>query len=64
MYGPFRDPNYVQMIIDERPKLANYKSPKDCTQDRCFLAVQVKGVPEVSVEEALWTVTETLGAGA
>jgi hypothetical protein len=27
-------------------------------------AVQVKGVPDVSIEEALWTVTEILGAGA
>jgi hypothetical protein len=35
----------LKVIIDERPKLANYRSPKDCSQDRCFLAVQVKGVP-------------------
>jgi hypothetical protein len=27
-------------------------------------AVQVKGVPEISVEEALWTVTEVLRTGA
>jgi transaldolase/glucose-6-phosphate isomerase len=35
----------LKVIIDERPKLANYRSPKECSQDRCFLAVQVKGVP-------------------
>jgi glucose-6-phosphate isomerase len=33
----------LKVIIDERPKLANYRSPKEITQDRCFLAVQVKG---------------------
>jgi len=26
-------------------------------------AIQVKGVPRISVEEALWTVTETLSVG-
>jgi DNA/RNA-binding domain of Phe-tRNA-synthetase-like protein len=34
------------------------------TERMLLAAVQVKGVPDVSVEEALWTVTETLGAGA
>jgi glucose-6-phosphate isomerase len=33
----------LKIIIDERPKLANYRSPKDLSQDRCFLAVQIKG---------------------
>lgn len=31
------------------------------TERMLLAAVQVKGVPDVSVEEALWTVTETLG---
>jgi DNA/RNA-binding domain of Phe-tRNA-synthetase-like protein len=34
------------------------------TERMLLVAVQVKGVPDVSVEEALWTVTETLGAPA
>jgi DNA/RNA-binding domain of Phe-tRNA-synthetase-like protein len=34
------------------------------TERMLLAAVQVKGVPDVSVEEALWTVTETLGVGA
>jgi glucose-6-phosphate isomerase len=33
----------LKIVIDERPKLANYRSPKDASQDRCFLAVQIKG---------------------
>lgn len=33
----------LKIVIDERPKLANYRSPKDSLQDRCFLAVQIKG---------------------
>jgi DNA/RNA-binding domain of Phe-tRNA-synthetase-like protein len=32
------------------------------TERMLLAAVQVKGVPDVSVEEALWTVTETLSA--
>jgi hypothetical protein len=35
----------LKVVIDERPKLANYRSPKDPLQDRCFLVVQVKGIP-------------------
>jgi DNA/RNA-binding domain of Phe-tRNA-synthetase-like protein len=34
------------------------------TERMVLAAVQVKGVPDVSVEEALWTVTEILGANA
>jgi DNA/RNA-binding domain of Phe-tRNA-synthetase-like protein len=34
------------------------------TERMLLAAVQVKGVPDVSVEEALWTVSETLGVGA
>jgi hypothetical protein len=33
----------IKIIVDERVKLANYRSPKDPAQDRCFLAVQMKG---------------------
>ncbi len=33
----------LKIVIDERPKLANYRSPKESSQDRCFLAVQIKG---------------------
>jgi DNA/RNA-binding domain of Phe-tRNA-synthetase-like protein len=34
------------------------------TQRMLLCSVQVKGVPEISVEEALWTVTEVLRTGA
>lgn len=33
----------LKIVIDERPKLANYRSPKDPHQDRAFLVVQIKG---------------------
>jgi hypothetical protein len=35
----------LKIVIDERPRLANYRSPKDPAQDRAFLAVQIKGTP-------------------
>lgn len=34
----------LKLVIGERVKLANYRSPKDAGQDRCFLAVNVKGL--------------------
>ena len=34
------------------------------TKRMLLCSVQVKGVPEISVEEALWTVTEVLRTGA
>src|SRR5436190_407126 len=34
----------LKIVINEKPKLANYLSPKDAAQDRCFLVVQVKGL--------------------
>jgi glucose-6-phosphate isomerase len=34
----------LKIVIGERVKLANYRSPKDSAQDRCFLAVQVKSL--------------------
>ncbi len=33
----------LKVVIAERGKLANYRSPKDALQDRAFLAVQLKG---------------------
>jgi glucose-6-phosphate isomerase len=33
----------LKVVIGERIKLANYHPPKSSDQDRCFLAVQVKG---------------------
>ncbi|HWR51144.1 MAG TPA: hypothetical protein VN428_08555 [Bryobacteraceae bacterium] len=33
-----------RVALATKPKLANYHSPKDATQDRVFLAVQVKGL--------------------
>ncbi len=35
----------IKIVIGERPKLVNYRSPKDPRQDRVFLAVQVGGEP-------------------
>lgn len=33
----------LKIVVNEPVKLANYHSPKASTQDRCFLAVQIKG---------------------
>ncbi len=33
----------IKMVIDEKIRLPNYRSPKDQLQDRMFLAVQLKG---------------------
>jgi hypothetical protein len=35
----------LRIVACEKPKLANYRSPKDPQQDRSFLAVQIKGTP-------------------
>lgn len=35
----------LKMVVGEKPKLANYRSPKDAKQDRVFLLVQWKGAP-------------------
>jgi glucose-6-phosphate isomerase len=32
----------LKIVINENPKLANYLSPKDTGQDRCFIVVQAK----------------------
>ena len=34
----------IKIVIDEKIKLPNYRSPKDACQDRLFLAVLVKGL--------------------
>jgi len=33
----------IKIVIDEKVRLPNYRSPKDRAQDRLFLAVQIKG---------------------
>lgn len=33
----------VKIVVGERPKLADYRSPKDARQDRAFLAVHSRG---------------------
>lgn len=33
----------LKIVIGERPKLADYRSPKDPRQDRLFLVVQIRG---------------------
>lgn len=42
----------LKIVIDERPKLANYRSRRDPQQDRAFLAVQIKGSPEGDARKA------------
>jgi glucose-6-phosphate isomerase len=34
----------LKIVIGEKIRLANYRSPKDSAQDRCFVAVNVKGL--------------------
>jgi len=36
----------IKIVIQEKPRLADYRSPKDPAQDRVFLAVRVKGTPD------------------
>jgi len=33
----------IKIVIGEKPKLANYRAPKDALQDRVFVAVQQRG---------------------
>jgi glucose-6-phosphate isomerase len=35
----------IKIVIGEKIRLANYLPPKDPAQDRCFLALSVKGIP-------------------
>lgn len=37
----------IKMVVGEKPKLANYRSPRDPAQDRVFLVVQRKGAAGV-----------------
>ncbi len=41
----------IKIVIDEKPKLANYRAPKDPLQDRVFLAIHVKGDPAPDVQK-------------
>ncbi len=43
----------LKMVVDEQPKLANYRPPKDPAQDRCFLAVQLRGEPHPQAQKIL-----------
>ncbi len=36
----------LKIVIGERVRLTNYRSPKDPGQDRVFLCVQIKGAPD------------------
>ncbi len=42
----------LKMVIDEKPKVSNYRSPKDKSQDRVILAVTVKGSADGVAEKA------------
>jgi hypothetical protein len=33
----------LKVVIGEQVRLANYRAPKDACQDRCFLALQIRG---------------------
>ncbi|HUS05908.1 MAG TPA: hypothetical protein VMZ52_06425, partial [Bryobacteraceae bacterium] len=35
----------LKIVVEEKPKLARYRAPKEAGQDRAFLAVQIKGSP-------------------
>lgn len=41
----------IKIVIQEKPKLADYRSPKDPAQDRVFLALRIKGAPDVHAEK-------------
>jgi glucose-6-phosphate isomerase len=41
----------IKIVIDEKIRLPNYRSPKDALQDRLFLAVQVKGAASADVRK-------------
>lgn len=43
---------------------AEGRGVRPATERMLVCAVQVKGVPEISIEEALWTATDVLRAGA
>jgi glucose-6-phosphate isomerase len=41
----------IKVVINEKIKLPNYRSPKDALQDRLFLVVQVKGLTGPEAEK-------------
>lgn len=41
----------IKIVIGEKPKLANYRAPKDALQDRVFLAVQQRGSPHPEAQK-------------
>jgi glucose-6-phosphate isomerase len=41
----------LKIVIQEKPKLANYRSPKDPAQDRAFLAIEIKGAPHPDAQK-------------
>lgn len=41
----------IKIVIGEKPKLANYRSPKDALQDRAFVAVQQRGIPHPDAQK-------------
>jgi glucose-6-phosphate isomerase len=42
----------IKIFFDEKPKLANFLSPKDGRQRRCFVVVQVKGMDGPDAQKA------------
>ncbi|MEJ7607167.1 MAG: hypothetical protein WKF37_13100, partial [Bryobacteraceae bacterium] len=41
----------LKVIINEKVKLANYHGPREPVQDRCFLALQIKGQPNAEAQK-------------
>jgi hypothetical protein len=41
----------IKVVVATKPRLANYRSPRDPLQDRAILAVQVKGLPGPDVQK-------------
>ena len=44
-------------------EVAEERGVTPATERMVLASVQVKGVPEISVEEAIWTVADTLAVG-
>lgn len=59
----------IEIADEERPlavlsgEVAEERGVTPATKSMVLASIQVKGVPIISVEEALWTVTETLDLG-
>jgi hypothetical protein len=41
----------LKIVIGEPVRLANYRSPKECSQDRCFLALQIRGTDHQDISK-------------